>query len=107
MISIKGVPVEVLDLIDSMKICDNFKRKNIMGNTVESVHIRKRHENPSKYAIEISSGGFSSHPMIMNKKGETFMDYAPSDRTEEYLKEVRYDSIQEALDTFYKFQDNT
>ncbi len=80
--------------IMKLKILDNF---TLEGSYPGSVYIeqKKQYDNSYKWAVYF-------HSNCMDRKGNWEMEPMPSNRTEEWLKENRFDSLSEAKNCFCK-----
>ncbi|MFW6024845.1 MAG: 5' nucleotidase, NT5C type [Candidatus Woesearchaeota archaeon] len=90
-----------IDII-KMTIKKNFRPKIICNNKIhkklkfapDDVTVEKRSSNPDKYAVIYGRN-------CMSKNGDFVMEPMPSTRTEDFLKEYRFDSVEEAMETFF------
>ncbi|MDF2879954.1 MAG: hypothetical protein K0R54_511 [Clostridiaceae bacterium] len=93
-IDFSKIPKELINNIERLKIKENFL---INGYGLYPVFIDKRKDHPLQYEIRYCD-------LCMNKDGEwNYEPLFPINRNAEYLNLHRYESIEEALNVFNKY----
>lgn len=92
-IAIKNIPEIFLNNVIKLRIQEKFNPCE--GNYVCDVYVEKRSDKPNKYCITWVGS-------CMDKDGDFIHEPMPSGRTDEYLSDTRFDSIEEAIECFNK-----